>query len=43
MKSNTISLGGISITDKVEKDFGFFSDLFRGISDKAKYFEGRAI
>ncbi len=42
MKHNTtIPLGGISIIDKVEKDFGLVSGIFRGVNKKAKDFQGR--
>lgn len=41
MKSNTLSLGGVSLIDKVEKDFGLISGVFGGLTKKAKDFEGR--
>jgi transposase len=41
MKANTFSLGGISLIDKVEKDFGLVSGVFEGVTKKAKDFQGR--
>jgi len=41
MINNSISLGGIGIIDKVEKDFGLVSGIFKGIGGKSKDFEGR--
>ncbi len=39
MKDNkTISLGGIILLEKVEKEFGVFSELFSGPGGKAKDF-----
>lgn len=41
MKSKTLSLGGVSLIDKVEKDYGLISDVFGGIGGRARDFEGR--
>ncbi len=41
MKANTLFLGGIALLDKVEKDFGLITGIFRGVNKKAKDFEGR--
>ena len=41
MKSTTIPLGGISLIDKVEKDFGLISGIFGKISGKAKDMEAK--
>jgi transposase len=41
MKANTFSLGGVSLIDKVEKDFGLISGVFGGVSDRARDFVGR--
>jgi transposase len=42
MKQNiSIALGGVSLIDKVEKDFGLISGVFDGISDRARDFIGR--
>ena len=41
MKAKTLSLGGIGLIDKAEKDFGLISGVFRGISTRVKDFEAR--
>lgn len=41
MKATTLSLGGLSLIDKVEKDFGLVSGVFSGVSDRVRDFEGR--
>ena len=41
MKAKTLSLGGITLIDKVEKDFGLISKVFSRISNKAKDFKAR--
>ena len=41
MKAKTLSLGGITLIDKVEKDFGLISGVFSCISNKAKDLEAR--
>lgn len=38
MRNNSISLGGIILLDKVEKQFGVFSELFSGLGGKARDF-----
>ncbi len=37
----TLPLGGITLIDKVEKDFGLISGVFSCISSKARNFEAR--
>jgi transposase len=41
MKAQTIPLGGITLLDKVEKDFGLISGVFGGVTGKAKDFTAR--
>jgi len=39
--AKTLPLGGITLIDKVEKDFGLISKVFSRISNKAKDLEAR--
>ncbi|MFQ6617940.1 MAG: hypothetical protein ACE5QV_04545 [Fidelibacterota bacterium] len=41
MKATTLSLGGVSLIDKVEKDFGLVSGVFGKVTGRVKDFEGR--
>jgi len=38
MRNKTYSLGGIAIIDRVEKEFGFFSKIFKGVEGNTKNF-----
>jgi hypothetical protein len=37
MKAQTLPIGGISLVDKVEKDFGLISGVFKDISAKVNF------
>jgi len=39
--AKTLPLGGITLIDKVEKDFGLISKVFSRISNRAKDLEAR--
>jgi hypothetical protein len=41
MNATTVSLGGMALLDKVEKDFGLISGVFEGVTKKARDFQGR--
>jgi len=41
MKANTLSLGGIALLDKADKDFGLVSGIFGGVAGRIEDFAGR--